>query len=761
MKKPPFPTGFLLVVAFLSNHALAPTWAAPVEQKATSPDVPVRAPFFGGEALPTPPQQNAPWSHDSDAFSNAAEALFAQGLADPRGLEYREIEIAVGNPWNGGGFPVKTHGWVLPADGKDGQFAVAWNGLVYPVVSVGNAADLQKDFAPAPKAASSFEGGFQQASEGSSVDFRSPTPLKIALLSRLGATAIVQRLIKTARADSKSDPYLDVARDWAWFAFERAVCAHERGDDYLALVYARLLTRVQPLVEAEAKRRGLQPDTDFRDRRLPYLPFLRQLPDLLADSQRRVANPKTRATPPKERDIAALIDDLENVDARQWGQPGGVSLAGDERVQALVKRGNEVVQPLISAFESDDRLTRSVSFGRDFFRDRNLISVSDAAYAALVDLLRTELDTSSKDGKPFSRTEMAAQIRAYWAKMGKLPPAERFYLTLKDDQAGKDQWLQAAANIVQPADVESHGGWTTVPNRKAGQKVALRGESLRDRRTPSVSQLLAKRSDAIAAVRTHSSDDSFLYIDAGQMALYLAAWDKKAAIPTLRKRLTRAWSIGSQPDDVLASNGNPVEQFGTIIAQMTLARARCGDLTAYDEYAAWIRKADLKGVFFGSDELQKPLIQGAARPSIGHAIDYLFNSPKSPWSNILAPENGSWLTDFWPTPLALTAGFRKQALRALSNKTPVGSITFNPRSEWQSRMEADIQFKGSSIGFNGSNNDPDTPPPGQKRAFRVCDACAYFYSQYQHGPKFQLFWPQKKRDAGALACRQWLDAKSK
>src|SRR5262249_6127172 len=107
---------------------------------------PVRAPFFQGEGLPTPPQQNAPWPHGADALMKAAATLFEQGLADPRGLEYREIEIAVGNPRDGGGYPLKTHGWILPNDGKDGQFAVAWNGLVYPILSLGHSANLQNDW---------------------------------------------------------------------------------------------------------------------------------------------------------------------------------------------------------------------------------------------------------------------------------------------------------------------------------------------------------------------------------------------------------------------------------------------------------------------------------------------------------------------------------------------------------------------------------------------------------------------------------------
>lgn len=721
---------------------------------------PVRAPFFQGESLPTPPRQNAPWPHGNDALSKAAATLFEQGLADPRGLEYRDIEIAVGNPWDGGGYPFKTHGWILPEDGKDGQFAVAWNGLVYPLLRVGDAADLHKDWAP--DATLQNRGWlFNGTSESVAASPAFPTALKMALLLRLGEAATVNRISKFAKSEN-ADPYLDLANDWAWNAFERAVCAHERGDDRLALADARMLAKIGPLIEVEAKRRGFKPDSDesdsrFPNRKLPYLPFLTQLPALLSDSERRVASRKTPPLP--KNDIAALIDDLQNVDARQWGQPGGVSLAGDARVQALVKRGGEAVEPLLDALENDARLTRSVSFGRDFFRSRQLISVSEAAYAALADLLRVSFKTYGENGESFSKKELATQIRAYWAKMGALSPAERFYTTLKDDKAGADQWLQAAANLVQPDDVESHGAWTTIPNRQRGQKIHLRGESLRDGRTPSVSQLLARRSDDIAALRTGSTQDHFLYVSAGKMALYLADWDKTAAIPTLKKRLARAWNIGAKPNDILAFNGSAVENFGTIIAQMTLARARSGDATAYDEYAAWIRKADLKTVSFGGQELQKPLIQGAARPSIARAIDYLFNDPKSPWSNVLAERNGFWLLDFWATPLPDTAGFRKQALRALANKNRAGAITFHPRKEWNSSTEAQIELKGLGMGFRGSNADRDTPPPGQKRAFRVCDTYAYFYSQYRNGPKFQLFWPQKKRDAGVLVCRKWLEAK--
>src|SRR5262249_17334828 len=186
---------------------------------------PVGEPFCQGEGWLTPHQQNAPWPYDDDTLLKAAVTLFEQDLADPRGLEYREIEIAVGNPWDGGGYPVKTHGWILPAEDKDGQFAVAWSGLVYPVVSVGNAANLHNDWATKSEGKDRTPMGWPGVSEASAVQFGTPEPLKVVLLLRLGEVELARRLWKPASQDEK-DPYLALARDWAWNAFERAATAH-------------------------------------------------------------------------------------------------------------------------------------------------------------------------------------------------------------------------------------------------------------------------------------------------------------------------------------------------------------------------------------------------------------------------------------------------------------------------------------------------------------------------------------------------------
>ena len=709
-----------------------------------------RSPFFQGDALPVPPQQNALWPHGDDALSKAAATLFEQGLANPTGLEYREIEIGVAEPWSGGGYPVKTHGWVLPSDGNGGSFAVAWDGLVYPALSVGAVADLRQDWAAVETP--SRPRDWEDASAASAIGYNSMSPLKLVLLLRLGESETVARLSKAVQRED-ADPYLGLARDWAWFAFERAACAHERGDDRLALADARLLTRVQPLIDAEAERRGFKRrhDESSTHRPLAYLPFLTQLPALLADSERRVAG--AGAKPANE--ISALIDDLQNVAARQDGQPGGVSLAGDTRVQALVQRGDAAVEPLLSALESDTRLTRSVGFGRDFFRDRHLLSVADAARAALEALCQVRFNEYGEKGGPHSNQEMAAQIRAYWVKMGALAPMERFYTTLKDDHANPKEWMQAASNIVRPNNVRVIGAGVTYSDLKTGQKAAATGEALRDGRSPSIAQLLAQRSDDLAAIRTHSTDDHFLFIDAGEIALFLNDWDKEAALPVLKRRLARAWSIGAERDDILAFNGTPIDHFGRIIARMTQARAQAGDDAAWDELSTWMQKTDLKRPGFGGGEVLKALARVASRPSVAQMIDYLFNDPRSPWSNVFAKSNGIALSEVWRTPLPMTLGFRRQSLRGLADKTPEGVVTFQAFKESDGTRSAQVHTSG--INFSISTRESDLPPPGEQRAFRLCDTYAYFYSRDQKGPPFELYWSEEKRDAGVLACRRWLE----
>ena len=85
-------------------------------------------PKFDGTSVPVPPEQSQPWTPPPTKLApvvvSAITELFDEGLSDPRGCEYREIEITWGES------TIKTHGWVLP--GSENQAVcrrVEWPGL--------------------------------------------------------------------------------------------------------------------------------------------------------------------------------------------------------------------------------------------------------------------------------------------------------------------------------------------------------------------------------------------------------------------------------------------------------------------------------------------------------------------------------------------------------------------------------------------------------------------------------------------------------
>ena len=172
------------------------------------------APRFEGATIPDPPRQNQPWTPPETSLPRflvrASATLFEQGLADPRGGDYRAIEIAVGSVWSNVGRILSTHGWVLPeTPGEKTRFAVTWSGLVYPTVSVGAPADLEADVKaledaaralrkaargrPGAGAAGAF-GGFGTNHEAFPVSLTGVHPIKVALLLRIGRADLAERV---------------------------------------------------------------------------------------------------------------------------------------------------------------------------------------------------------------------------------------------------------------------------------------------------------------------------------------------------------------------------------------------------------------------------------------------------------------------------------------------------------------------------------------------------------------------------------------
>ncbi|MCL4788070.1 MAG: hypothetical protein KJ070_14960 [Verrucomicrobia bacterium] len=720
-------------------------------------------------SLPAPPQQNADWLAPADAPSNivsAAKTLFAQGFPDPRGCEYREIEIVTSGVWDGRTNATATRGWVLPEATGEPRFAIAWNGLIYPVVKLGDAADLRAEIEGRESGRGTnfvlYSGIPDRAiGESRSVFLASASSTRVLLLLRLGETStalksfmpshafesrVVSRIVPLPGSNAPAnDPYLQFAGDWAWALFDGVIGAHMRGDGSFALATARTLAGLQPKIEAEAARRGFPrlPNNDPRrkEKERPYLDFLDQFPQLLSDLERREREgPRVRALErgltnfanPGER-ITALIRDLDLVAARQSSQPGWVIAAQDPIVAALIAEGDAAVEPLLDCVEADKRLTRSVGFGRDFFRSRTVLTVSSAANHALLAILQANFRST-------------AEMRAYWKKYGNLKIQDRWFEILKDDSAGMGRWLESAGLIVQPTNKWTLPGlgYGTEHPAPTDTPIPLRGEVLRERANPSVADLFARRALEISPTNLAAYDLSA----AGEMGLRLAAWDADTALPVLKVLAERCRAVLEYSAPPPRSSALP---WGPLLAKLSVARAENSDPAALADYAAWLKTTR-------PDELERsladslaPLFKFPTNAILRAVADDLFSNTNSTWGRLPWTRSGQ----FNPveSELIRVPAFRRLLARELENETICGVV------EWRSPNWVSFTLTNQvsqNLGRTLALPDNEQPVAGGKAELRWCDWIAVSLAQAKQIPPFNPFAPVEARDAAIAEAQRAL-----
>jgi hypothetical protein len=774
---------------------------------------------FEGDSLPDPPRQRLAWEPPRTPLPEklvaATAKLFEQGLADPRGCEYREVEIASGNVagWAG---RIKTHAWVLPATPQPGgrRFAVGWNGLVYPLESVGEKADLRQDvlaLAGEDERRPAAGGGANPVISPNNCcpatpSFRSlshqwRTLIKAAMLLRLGEGELARKAwdawnggTSARQNEDDKDPYLLLAYEWTWALFDRALTAHVTGDDRMALLSARALVPIRDAVESEAASRRLPPpvNADAAPGERPrYLPFLKPLPALLADQERR-AREGVRGVPPlrdslRDRRAAAaavsvgeLIRNLDEARATLLGrafpqlrQPDAVTFGVDAVVTALIEKGDEAVEPLLRVLEDDTRLIRTVRFRFDYQYERQLIGVHEAAYAALAVILKF---SPAGGATPYEelrapglerRRALAARVRLYLKQYGGRPPEEGWYRALADDGATLEQWRQAAAWIATPYRAPTSNGWvdSAVHFRRKGEKFVPRGEALRQKAGPSVSQLLVRRMDDSFA-RLADEDWPLRLHGLRDFAVALSAWDGAGALGELR-RMTALLERLFASEKARATSSKKSSLIGNIIG-MYEERLALGDPRAAAEYAGWLRNLRPEDADHTGAGLFYLASRHADSQEIAEAVTRMFGDPASPWKPVSGKlGDGSWVDtlQLLKTGLLGFPAFRARVLEGLADRTVVG--TLKPRAADPAgtyHLKVENLLAAAVAGETRQPDavvrltvDPHSPAPSPAPvSFRACDVYAWKLRGFEGAPWIELYWSEAERDAAVAACTKWL-----
>jgi hypothetical protein len=719
-------------------------------------------------------------------FITATEALFDAGLADPRSCEYRTIVVRVGSLWSGDGGKVETHGWVLPDSGAP-RHAVCWNGLVYPLISVGPTADLARDVQGLMSGKFEDRGWIPREADG--VSHKYPEPLKGCLLLRLGETDLARdywislqerdraahfavRLrperktfqdkktveptnAEPAQLDPRApDPFSSWATVWIGGALDRVLTAHMRGDDAEALEGARWLVPVRERMNTIAKTR--QPDSTNE----VAFPAWDVVVPLLRDQERRAGSPGK----PLDIDAVAEIEDtaqrvkaaismFDVIAVRQRSQYSGIgSWLDAPQFSLVVEAGQAAVEPLLAALESEAaiRLTRSVSFERDYLPGRAVHPVSEVLVAALKTLLRIDnLDsiippvTIAEAGTNAHRV-VASGLREYIGRAHAMTAQESWYATLKDDKAVKG-WPQAIRDIVAPNRTRLTYRRRPAPGSEANAS-PLAGEILRQKTDPTVTELMVQR---IGRWTPILGDSDFGLTEFREMVDLLARWSPAAALDLNEKTLVdclRAWETEApKPDRNAALSVVAARAFSSMVVEM----AKAGRTNHLDLYASWILKIGDRD--YGSwipdhDKEPNPLAPlwlFPAHPSVAESTLALLDPVRSPLHVWLTLDAG--LRSFYVleagTGLSGLPVFQKHLVDVLKTKTEVGTITRpgaglyevkeNTGVTYSRRLFADRYLAGKL--------------PDMK--LRLCDAAAKNLDAWPDLPRFELYWNEDERDA--------------
>lgn len=488
------------------------------------------------------------------------DGLIDEFLFDPTGAQRVRVKTTIRTVWASSA-PITREGWLVPGEGDRPTKVYFTDGDSIPAPAE---KELEKlDFLAACRARFAEKGGTGKEEPDQATFLRmrrtavgyveEPDLVLAAWLYRLGHKELADRALAKARESAKGDEkkmVADLRKRLAWSAFAAMVHAYMVRADEEAIVAGERLLRLYP---EEAKHYG-------------------QARAIVASLKRRKAGgtfgktpeeewPKGFDTWDEEKRIAYLIESLDEVDARQQGQPGGIELASDRRVWALIDIGDAAVPALIDTIESDDRLTRSVHFWRDFAASRTVLGVREPALAAAMSILRVRVFEPGATGDNFTgrgKTEakgVAAKLRDYWDRYGSLPFDERMMKVLIDPALSHEAQREAAYNLASLGEDRTIG--TTVWTGQVRSRPKVPNPAVAKFKEPTVAEAVLAAMDRDLAAhdakkRTSIHDYLRREIEDKYFLPLIRLDDKRITLELVRRckaaktvRMRRKWAYAS------------------------------------------------------------------------------------------------------------------------------------------------------------------------------------------------------------------------
>lgn len=668
-------------------------------------------------------QQNSwqvPTSNVPQSYVSSAQALFKHGLSDPRGCKYCKVRLLTRAATAGTGSS-EVYGWVLPAPEGAAHRVVLWDGVEYPSCEVLEDADLQTSL---KHDALSPNNSWQSCwSPGQS----SAAP---ALLLLLNLVAEAEAAYESAKRWQSLSPAYQLRSDLAMRYKMLAADALKIGRFEEGAAWADQLNEVLKVklpLDARDKRLLEYQDDDWQAEEL-----LHDLRRRLKDGHQGEPDVSTLAGLSVEDQISVLVRSLDQVRVEQSGQPGGLEVSWSSIVHALTKIGPRAVPALIDCIESDTRLTRSVSFWRDFAPMRHVLPVREAAAAALVQIWPSAAYRFTNDPKL-----TVANLRRDWNAVKSKTEPERQLADLEDDLAGPRTWIACARYLVQSVDIRQLGKWTASTEHP---RATMNGEELKDRRR--VTQALLKR-----AMEIEPSESRENYLPASEvasLAICLFKWEKTTAVPALIRA-----TILVQQAFHNETKTSPV--FGALIS----ARLSSGDKDALAIFENSLGTVNISSDL-SADDL-RPFFDNSDSPGVKRLTERFFGEHKQDWTT---PKDGV-LHDalFWARfqlrgPLMSVPAFRDWLVAGLNTKKPFGEA-------WLEKFGASwkICYKGKDGGSGsyGMRARPvDTPPENEHVPISIADLLAQDLSGLKGAPKYMMVWPAERRDQARTALVDWL-----